>query len=195
MSSIVHVVTNIARTDQIEDYFSSHTGYVYLEKHKAQLGAVAYWTIQVADAVTPATLSNFNNAPIGSTLFCRANGLYARKTGATTWELIGGISVVADPGDAAAIPVTYNHASIAITTAAAETNTLAIPTKVGQTLAMYCDTYAVGDRVITCAAAINAANNTIMTFGVVSDYIKLEAITLAGALVWQVVSNDGVALS
>lgn len=85
--------------------------------------------------------------------------------------------------------------TVAITTAAAETNTLAIPAFAGQTLTMYVDTYAVGDRVITVAAAINVANNTIMTFGAASDFIKLEGITLAGALVWQVVSNDGVALS
>ena len=106
----------------------------------------------------------------------------------------GGVAVVADPGTGTDIPVDKS-ASIAITTAAAETNTLAIPSFQGQTLTLFVVTYAVGNRVITASAAINAANNTIMTFGVVSDFIKLEGITLGGALVWQVIANDGVALS
>lgn len=104
------------------------------------------------------------------------------------------LQTIADPGNAAAIPVT-NSGSVAITTAAAETGTLADPTYMGQTLSLFCDTYAVGDRVITAASRINQAGNTIMTFGAVGDFIKLEAITIGGALKWQVVSNDGVALS
>ena len=84
---------------------------------------------------------------------------------------------------------------MAIVTAGSETNTLAIPAFVGQTLSLYADTYAVGNRVVTSAQRINQAGNTIMTFGAVGDFIKLEAITIAGALRWQVVANDGVALS
>lgn len=95
---------------------------------------------------------------------------------------------------AAAIPVTHSG-SLAVTTAAAETNTLADPTYLGQTISIFADTYAVGDRVITAASRINQAGNTIITLGAVGDFIKLEAITIAGALKWQVVSNDGAALS
>lgn len=101
---------------------------------------------------------------------------------------------IADPGDGAAIPVT-NSGSIAITTAAAETNTLADPTFMGQWLSIFVDTYAVGDRVITAASRINQAGNTIITLGAAGDFIKLEAITIGGALKWQVVANDGAALS
>ncbi len=104
-------------------------------------------------------------------------------------------NVIADVGTGVAIPVTHMHVGMPITTAAAETNTLAIPTMIGQTLSLWVDTYAVGDRVITAASAINAANNTIMTFGVVSDAIELKAVSVGGALAWQVVANDGVALS
>lgn len=95
---------------------------------------------------------------------------------------------------AAAIPVTHSG-SLAVTTAAAETNTLADPTYLGQTISIFADTYAVGDRVITAASRINQTGNTIITLGAVGDFIKLEAITIAGALKWQVVSNDGAALS
>lgn len=92
------------------------------------------------------------------------------------------------------IPVTHSG-SFPVTTAAAETNTLADPTYLGQTISIFVDTYAVGDRVITAASRINQAGNTIITLGAVGDFVKLEAITIGGALKWQVVSNDGAALS
>jgi hypothetical protein len=95
---------------------------------------------------------------------------------------------------AAPIPVTHSG-SFPVTTAAAETNTLADPTYLGQTISIFVDTYAVGDRVITAASRINQAGNTIITLGAVGDFIKLEAITIAGALKWQVIANDGAALS
>ncbi len=122
--------------------------------------------------------------------------LVAAQAEAALAELAGrGLMVpLADPGTGVAIPVTRS-ATIAITTAAAETNTLAIPSFVGQRLALICDTYAVGDRVITSAQAINQAGNTIMTFGAAGDMIVLQAMTIGGALRWRVVSNDGVALS
>lgn len=93
-----------------------------------------------------------------------------------------------------AIPVTHSG-SFPVTTAAAETNTLAIPTFLGQTLTIFVDTYAGGDRVITSAQRINQAGNTVITLGAVGDFIKLEAITIGGALRWQVIANDGAALS
>lgn len=104
--------------------------------------------------------------------------------------------IVADPGNAGAIPVTAS-ASIELVSAGAETRTLAIPTIRGQKLKLYCATY-VGDIVITCAQAINQAGNTIMTFGAVADRIILEAwpINAAGTtLRWRVIDNNGVALS
>lgn len=93
-----------------------------------------------------------------------------------------------------AIPVTHSG-SFPVTTAAAETNTLADPSYLGQTISIFADTYAVGDRVITAASRINQAGNTIITLGAAGDFIKLEAITIGGALKWQVVANDGAALS
>lgn len=124
---------------------------------------------------------------------------------AATWDqsadslILSGVAkiktqTIADPGDAAAIPVT-NSGSLAITTAAPETNSLPDPTFMGQWLSIFVDTYAVGDRVITAASRINQAGNTIITLGAAGDFIKLEAITIGGALKWQVVANDGAALS
>lgn len=99
-----------------------------------------------------------------------------------------------DPGTGVAIPVTRS-ATVAIVTAAAETNTLAIPTFLGQKLVLFMDTRVGGDRVITSAQAINQTGNTIMTFGAARDAIVLEAITVGGVLRWLVTGNDGVALS
>jgi hypothetical protein len=102
--------------------------------------------------------------------------------------------VIADPGTGQAIPVTTSGV-LMITTAAAETNTLADPTFVGQELSLICDTYAAGDRVVTSASSINQANNTIMTFGAAADMIVLRAMKVGGNLRWRVVANDGVSLS
>lgn len=100
---------------------------------------------------------------------------------------------VADPGTGAAIPVTTS-ATINITTAGAETNTLAIPTFLGQVLLLNVATF-VGNRVITSAQAVNQAGNTIMTFGAARDAIELRAVLVGTALRWVVTSNDGVALT
>lgn len=103
-------------------------------------------------------------------------------------------SLVADPGTGKPIPVDTS-ATINIVSAAAETNTLAIPTFIGQQLTLNMDTFAVGSRVITSAQGINQAGNTIMTFGAARDCIVLEAVTVGGALRWVVTANDGVALT
>ena len=101
---------------------------------------------------------------------------------------------IADPGDAGAIPVTRSG-SVAITTAAAETRTLAIPAVAGITLVINCDVYAVGDAVITVAAAINQTGNNTITINTAGDTVVLTAVQVAGALVWRVVVNDGATLS
>ncbi len=102
-------------------------------------------------------------------------------------------TVIVDPGNAGAIPVT-SSGGCALTSAGAETRTLAIPTFQGQRLALWCDTYG-GDIVVTVAAACNVANNNTLTFGAVSEAIVLEGVTVGGALVWQIAGNDGVGLT
>lgn len=93
-----------------------------------------------------------------------------------------------------AIPVTASG-SLAITQNGSETNTLADPVWMGQTISIFVDTDTSGARVVTAASRINSAGNTIITLADLGDFIKLEAITIAGALKWQVVANDGAALS
>lgn len=140
---------------------------------------------------------------------CTASGAAANDFSASTGEfktstgvnhILGKVrsaaatNTIADPGTGAAIPVT-DSGVLMITTAAAETNTLANPTFVGQRLTMICSVYAGGNRVVTSANAINQAGNTIMTFGAAQDFIELVGVTIGGALRWRVAANDGVALS
>lgn len=100
---------------------------------------------------------------------------------------------IADPGDAGAIPVTKSG-SVAITTAGAETRTIAIPGLAGITIAISLDVDG-GNCVITAAAAINQTGNNTITMDDAGDTIVLTAVQVAGALVWRVLVNDGSTLS
>lgn len=102
-------------------------------------------------------------------------------------------AAITDPGDAGAIPVTRSG-NVAITTAGAETRTLAIPTFVGQDLTISMDVDA-GDAVITVAAAINQTGNNTITLDDAGDTVKLVGVQVGGALVWRTVVNDGATLS
>jgi hypothetical protein len=79
-------------------------------------------------------------------------------------------------------------------TVAAETRTLPRPLNVGQELTIVLGVDG-GDCVVTAAAAINAAGNTVMTFDNAGDMIRLVAVPIGANLFWRVVGNDGVALS
>lgn len=149
-----------------------------------------------ADAEEALTVKNQAAATVAT--IPRGGSAMVACEGSTWGEVMGNAprpQVLADPGDAGAIPVpTSMLAACALVSAGAETRTLADPAYLGQRLALVCDTY-VGDIVVTAASPINVANNTIMTFGAVSEYIELVAVSVGGALVWQVASNDGVGLT
>jgi hypothetical protein len=104
----------------------------------------------------------------------------------------------ADPVSGAVILVDKSgHVSFA-TGASGETNTLPNPVVANTELTLTCRSHGGGNRVITAAGAINKTGNTIMTFGATRDTIVLKSIkTDCTPLTfrWQVVANDGVALS
>lgn len=104
-------------------------------------------------------------------------------------------NTIADPGTGQAIGVTISGELAFTIGAGVETNTLAVPTFVGQTLVFTVAALGGGTRAVTCAAAINQTGNTIMTFNNVADSIMLTAMTIGGALRWRVTYNDNVALS
>lgn len=103
-------------------------------------------------------------------------------------------SVIADPGDGGAIPVTRSGNVAITTTGVDDTRTLAIPSFAGQRLVLSLDVDA-GDAVITVAAAYNQTGNTILTMADAGDAVELVAVQVAGALVWRLAYNDGAALS
>lgn len=100
---------------------------------------------------------------------------------------------IADPGASGAIPVTRSG-SVAITTTAAQTRTLARPALAGIELAI-CLNVDGGDAVITVAAAINQTGNNTITMNDAGDTIVLKAVHVAGALIWRTMVNDGCTLT
>lgn len=163
----------------------------------ATVGLEVATAINAGDGSQPIALASTANA-LGASLVGIEDALgllTATGVESALAELVKYVPVnLADPGTGVAIPVTRS-ANIAVTTAAAETNTLAIPTFVGQRLILSLDVRAVGNRVITSAQRINTAGNTVITLDTAGDAIVLEAIRIAGVLRWQVVSNDGATLT
>jgi hypothetical protein len=105
-------------------------------------------------------------------------------------------AVVADPGTAVAIPVDQSASIALVIAATGETNTLAIPTFEGQQLTLFADTLGASDtRIVTVASPVDQAGNDIVTFAAVGDFVKLQAITIAGTLRWQVTAIEGAVAS
>jgi len=148
--------------------------------------------------ITSGTAAPSATEPAGSTYY-RVSATRLCKyvsLGGGAWRAISLAGVlIADPGDAAAIPVTYNGVCAMTTGSDGETGTLAIPATIDDELTLSLDVDGGGDRVVTAASAINAAGNTIMTFADAGDLIMLKAIQVGGVLAWRIVENEGVALS
>jgi len=102
-------------------------------------------------------------------------------------------NVIADPGNAGAIPVT-DSGHVDIVTTGAQTRTLAAPTAVGQLLEISLKTDG-GDCVITCATTINQTGNTTITLNDAGDAVLLMGKANGANIRWSVVSNDGAALA
>ena len=101
---------------------------------------------------------------------------------------------IPDPGDAGAVQVNQ-PGFCELTTAGAETRTMADPVFRGQIID-YTFIVDVNDCVITAASPINQSANTIMTFADIGDHIRLIGFYNAtDGWEWRVVANDGVALS
>lgn len=110
-------------------------------------------------------------------------------------EAAVGVGTIADPGNGGAIPVAAGG-DCALTSAGAETRTMAIPSGagLGRRIRLFCDTY-VGDIVVTVASAIDPLGSTVITFGNAGDWIELVGSTVGGTLCWRVAGNLGCALT
>jgi len=176
-------VTNNIYCGVIAEYIDTTHAYIDIEPAIIQ-GAVA---THIADASAAHAASAISITDAG--------GFTAQTTvEAALQEIYPKVPVaIADPGAAGAIPVAKSG-SVAITTAAAETRTIAIPGLAGITLALSLDVDG-GDCTITVAAPINQTGNNTIVLGDAGDTIVLTAVKKAGALVWRVLVNDGCALS
>ena len=122
----------------------------------------------------------------------------AGKSG-TIWTFNGKVAYgataqsIADPGASGAIPVLSNGVCN-LTSAGAETRTLAIPTFVGQLLTICLDTDG-GDCVVTVASSVNQTGNNTITFNDAGDTVTLVGRTVGGTHKWVLLSNDGASLS
>jgi len=102
-------------------------------------------------------------------------------------------NIIADPGDAGAIPV-IKSGSVSIVSASAETRTLADPSFVGQTLNIGLKTDG-GTVTLTAASPVNQTGNNTLAFADVGDHIMLIASEDGSDIEWRVVANDGISLS
>jgi len=154
-------------------------------------GIVVYWdaTAEVATAVST------GNKQLGKTIKAAADDdttVRVRLEG-TSVASNPLTAVIADPGDAGAIPVTASG-HVDLVTAGAETRTLAAPSFLGQQLLVSLKTDG-GDCVITCATTVNQAGNNTITLDDAGDAILLVAKANGANVRWSVVSNDGCTLS
>lgn len=99
-------------------------------------------------------------------------------------------TLIADPGNGQAIPVT-GSGYCPLVTAGAETRTLAIPTVAGQMIKLEMKTDQ-GNCVVTVAQAIDQLGTTVLTFDDAGDMVVLVAIYVGTALRWRVLAVDGV---
>lgn len=135
-------------------------------------------------------LASPDGAAAGDATVCTRLGGAASVTA----QVVNGLStVIADPGNAGAIPVAADG-HVDIVTAAAETRTLAAPTNVGQMLLIGMKTDG-GDCVITCATTVNQTGNNTITLNDAGDAVLLVAKANGANKRWSVVSNDGAALT
>ena len=105
---------------------------------------------------------------------------------------VASTTTIADPGNAGAIPITATGVCNLVT-AGAETRTVAAPTFVGQTLFVNLDTK-VGNAVVTVSNIFDGTNNTV-TMSAAGQSIGFIGVTIASALKWALVANNGTALS
>lgn len=104
-------------------------------------------------------------------------------------------TVISDPGDGGAIPVTRSGVCALTTGGSGETRTLADPDAAGLQLTVTLDVDGGGDAVVTVATAFNDAGNDTLTFADAGETVTLIATQIGGTPVWRLIENDGAAAS
>ena len=103
-------------------------------------------------------------------------------------------AIIPDPGDAGAIDVSHSG-YCELTTAAAETRTLADPVFRGQIIDLVFISDG-GDCVVTAASAVNQTGNNTITFTDVGEHTRLVGTWNAtDGWEWKTIVNDGADLT
>lgn len=95
-----------------------------------------------------------------------------------------------DPGNGGTIRVTEDLQILEMVSAAAETRTLASPTKQGIRFALRMLEDG-GDIVVTASDGLNATGNTAATFADASDMLNLISVRTSTGFRWDIVHNIG----
>ena len=103
-------------------------------------------------------------------------------------------NVIVDPGDTQAIPVDKSGTCNLSSAGAGEARVLALPTFVGQRIALFLNVDN-GEIAVTVASAFNIAGNTGIAMDDAGDHAILEAVLLANVLTWRLVFDFGLVLS
>ena len=102
-------------------------------------------------------------------------------------------NAIADPGDAAAIPVDRSG-HVALVTGGAETRTLAAPAAPGLQLLLFLKTDG-GNCVVTCATTVNETGNNTITFDNTGESCLLFSVEEGANLRWRLATVDGAGLT
>ena len=156
-------------------------------------GASVYWDA----GNSRATATSIGNKSLGKVIRAAVDGDATVRVRLESMASVANnplTAVIADPGNAGAIPVTASgHCDIA--TAAAETRTLAVPTFAGQQILLTFKTKAVGDPTITVADPhFDGTNNTIVMTAA-GQSVLLMASAVGAGFAWNLVFNNGATLS
>lgn len=117
------------------------------------------------------------------------------KPVSTAQGLINLANTLTPAATGAAISVASSGTMALILADTGETNTLAIPTFVGQQILLSVESITAADtRIVTSAQALNATGNTTITFALITDWVLLVAVKTNGALRWRVAGSGGVVL-
>lgn len=103
--------------------------------------------------------------------------------------------LMADPGNAGTIAVDRWGAHVPCVTAAAETRTLAAPTKAGLLCCIELDTRVGGDLTLTVTGGYSqAVTDTNIVFGTASDWVLFKSSKAGTTYTWRVVQHEGTDL-
>lgn len=107
-----------------------------------------------------------------------------------TFDMFKSPFLMTDPGDAGTIVVDRYAAVVPLVSAAAETRTLAQPTKAGILCLLEVDTY-VGDITLTVTGGYNQAASTSITLGTAGDWALFKSVKVGTSYYWRVVAHEG----